>query len=461
MNHSPSATYSLAGSPGSVVHSVQTTSPRMRDGGSARPGEIHDSTRPNSSHAGVQGDTCCMDVDKHDAVDTIGSTVAMQRHTSSDLAAGDVASTHDLWCDEGSVDGFMEAAACGVGAIHDVNRKPLHVYSGDDAHLAALIRPAAHTSEPSGAAPTAPQVTSQETVRLKAVGGPDPHIGIPIRIAHLELVALLDSGAAVSLIHALTLEAVTRALRQTSPELLEGPDYLGRIEPETRLTLRLAGGDGQKLKPLGRTYLPIVLGTRLVVHPFLILDSLIHDMIIGCDLLVQVGIVVDFPNKRVQLLDGADVPVVLSRPVEPQVTKPVHLLHQHVTLKPRALTPVCAHIHTKGDLSSQEGHFWPSSSLQRTLGIMAPNALVSVRWQHVEPALAHYGPAASVPSDSDKDIAVISILLLNPTDQELVLTQETQLGTWMPATFEAPISPVLPTLTREGDGTWTADVCTW
>lgn len=186
---------------------------------------------------------------------------------------------------------------------------------------------------------------------MKAVSRPEPHIGIPVRIAHLEVVALLDSGAAVSLIHAHTLQASTRALRQTSSDLFEGPDHFGHIEPATGLTLRLAGGDGQKLKPVGRTYLPVVLGTRLVIHPFLILDSLIHDMILGCDLLVQVGIVVDFPNKRVQLLDGADVPVVLSHPVTMQpTTRPVHLLHQHVTLKPRALTPVCAHIHTKHEL---------------------------------------------------------------------------------------------------------------
>lgn len=200
---------------------------------------------------------------------------------------------------------------------------------------------------------------------LRVIDRTDPEFYIPTRVADVEIRGLLDSGAMVSLIHTRTYQRLLAMVKEHSPLLLGGPDNIGVILPVPGLFLRMAGGKNtDRIVPQGKVILPVVIGQRLELHEFILLDTLIHDLIAGKDLLVKFGIVVDFKHKKVFVSEGASLMVVASSQVGlMRETREVAAAGK-VVLRARTLTPVPAVLRTNTVLfHDQEGQFWPSARL--------------------------------------------------------------------------------------------------
>lgn len=328
--------------------------------------------------------------------------------------------------------------------------------------------------------------------RLRVVDQQDPHCPISVRIDDVEIRALLDTGAAVSLINGRTLAKLLEMLRASNPTLLQGVENLGIITPEPYLKLKMAGGDNAAVQPQGTTVLPVVLGSVMRLQRFVVLDSLVHDMILGVDLLLALGAVVDFKNMRVHLSDGAEVAIVELRKQGTERDLREVETARKTSLKARTLTPVTVCLRSsKVSFEGQDGQFVPCPIVYRNLGLLVPQALVKVKRTRLctgatgaeisqrraqargtEPgAPAADGPnSRRNPEEPHKPFPkpgkvvykyAFSLLVLNPTERDIALPQGTRMGRWMCTKHSPEISAYTTAYRLRKQGGLTVEYCTW
>lgn len=125
------------------------------------------------------------------------------------------------------------------------------------------------------------------------VAAASPGALLQIRLSHASVVALVDTGAARSILS-------PAAAAQAGP---------GHLEPTD---IRLHAVAGSQLHIKGVCTLPIQVGTYTFSWPFLVVEDACHPVILGRDLLAHAGACIDMATGQVHLPHQRSLPLLLA-----------------------------------------------------------------------------------------------------------------------------------------------------